>query len=221
MVYATQSVKVTIGHIIIGTDEIAETGFHISDPGGFSASGFMSAGASVGGSIGTAWIAFLGSSGVVCPNWSRFSYVKMAPVGLDGRYLGEPTINNYSTVGTGIARQLPQESIVVGLSSRQSLGEANRGRMYLPHISTALVSNSYRSSANGSVSLAAKTFLQAVNTAAGSVTGFTNSRVCIMSSKGLGTTKRVMDIRVGDIIDTQRRRRNRLAETYSTNIVIV
>ena len=37
----------------------------------------------------------------------------------------------------------------------------------------------------------------------------------IMSKKGLGTTKRALNIGVGTVLDTQRRRRNKLQEAMT------
>lgn len=41
------------------------------------------------------------------------------------------------------------------------------------------------------------------------------TRAVVMSSKGSGTTRAVTACRVGDVLDTQRRRRNGLQEQYS------
>lgn len=223
MAFNKQQYRVTLIHSIVGTDEIAETGFSISDDiAAFDAVNFKTnGGTSFLGDVATAWIAFLGTAGVICPSWSRFVAIKGAPLGVNGKYLAEPDVVAQFTTGTSTVKVVPQETAVISLMSRQSLGDANRGRMYLPHITGTSASGQFRIQNVSAVSAAMKTFLQAVNTASSTVTGASGSRVCIMSAKGTGTTKKVMDIRMGDLVDTQRRRRNRIAENYTTQTIIV
>ena len=68
------------------------------------------------------------------------------------------------------------------------------------------------------VRTAAGVFLSAVNDITN--TGSDPGLISIMSSKGAGTTKGVTTVAVGNVVDTQRRRRNRLTENYGTAVAV-
>lgn len=220
MTYSQNLLKVTFGCQVSGTDEVAETGFHagVVDPA-FDPTGYLALGASVAGSLATAFIALRVNAAFSVPSWSVFKYVKIAPIDTNGHYLGEPVINNASSAGSATTGRSLQETAVFSLRSGQSLGFANRGRMYLPHMTSAFTTNSYRYGTTSTMLTAGQTFFNACNTALGSVTGFTQCRVLIASKKGVGATKRASSLWVGDMPDTQRRRRNRIAESYVSGAI--
>ena len=63
----------------------------------------------------------------------------------------------------------------------------------------------------------AKTFLDETNVWADGFVG--DARVVIMSSVGAGTTKVATTVRVGNVRDTQRRRRNGIPEAYQSAVL--
>lgn len=69
----------------------------------------------------------------------------------------------------------------------------------------------------GNVATAAALFLNTVNDVCN--TGPEPGVIQIMSSKGTGTSKGVTSMAIGNVLDTQRRRRNRLVEGYTTRSV--
>jgi hypothetical protein len=91
--------------------------------------------------------------------------------------------------------------------------------MYLPHCSvTRVTATPFMNGTNiGGVRTAAVAFLDGVNNIMN--TGADPSLISIMSSKGTGTTKGVTTVAVGNVLDTQRRRRNRLTENYTSGSV--
>jgi hypothetical protein len=215
MTYPQKLLKVTLGCRVSGTDEIAETGFYAGViDGGFDPIGFLSAGAGIAGSISTAFVTLRANAAFVVPTWSVYSFCKVAPVDTLGHYVDEPQIVTAVSAGSATSGKSLQESVVLSLRSGQSLGFANRGRMYLPHMSGGLSTNGYRYSNPTGMLTAAQTFFNSVNTALGSVSGFSQCRVLIASKKGVGAVKRASQCLVGDLPDTQRRRKNRIAELY-------
>jgi hypothetical protein len=115
----------------------------------------------------------------------------------------------------------PQCSVVVTLLSDRVRGKAAKGRMYLPGVSVMPGSNGkLPSAAIGTLADNVKTFFDAlVNNA--NIPG-----ELILAARGTGPFPNltaqndyVETIRVGDVVDTQRRRRNQLEETYTTRIL--
>lgn len=145
---------------------------------------------------------------------SNLTWLKLAYLDLDGHYLADPPLTvSFGPLVPPVTTTLPpQASYVVSLRSGQSLGEANFGRMYMPPPYWMVGQNNGLATdaqANGART-AAKTLINGLNTRlAAQVTGI---RPCILSSKGIGTTKEIRYIGVGKVLDTQRRRRNKLVE---------
>lgn len=220
MAYVAQQVRVTLGFIIPGTAEIAETGFSISDLPTFDAASFCSLGASVAGDIVTAY----SSNGcqTLMASYGRLTSVKMSPLGLDGRLVAEPVAVSASVNGGTTAAQPLQITTALTMWSGATIGDANYGRMYLPYATIPYTStNSYLYLQSQCAALATtwQGFFSDVKTAAQSVSGFSGCDIYIMSRKGSGSQKPLYALRVGNVPDTQRRRRNRVPETYSQVLV--
>jgi hypothetical protein len=217
--YKTEFLKLSMIHAIFGTSEVAQTGCHLVPP---AAPAFAAATAQALWTtanlttIATAWSNFLASGNLAWADYSQFTAVKLAACGTDGKYLSEPLIYELpanSSVGTH-ANVAPQESLVMSLRSGSTFGEANYGRMYLPHTDLPLVAGTPYASGTDANNTAVHfvTWVTAVNSiSTGHVADVVVSN---MSQKGTGTSKAVSSIGVGLLIDTQRRRRNRLAEDY-------
>lgn len=111
--------------------------------------------------------------------------------------------------GTGPATAPPQVAAVVTLLTALP-GARHRGRFYWPQlaptISTSLKSSTAKGLASGTV-----TMLGAI---AGQMAEFGNPEPVVFSPTG-GTMTPVIAVRAGDVLDTQRRRRDSLQETYT------
>ena len=163
-----------------------------------------------------AYTAFHSSAdGLIAPG-ALFTSVKVARLGFDGRYNAEPAeISGFSNAGGGSSAQCtsPACSVCVSLWSGATLGEANHGRLYLPwtSLASAAATGQMSVSQQGGLVSGAQTFLSAVEDEVASVAA--DARLHIMSAKGAGTSKQVLQVGVGLVVDTQRRRRNRIADT--------
>lgn len=155
--------------------------------------------------------------------------VKLSSVGTDGKSNAADTI--YATVpgsqnGVGSLHYPPQIALVATMTSSIARGVGAKGRMYLPGVGISTEGNGQIliGAVNGLRDTLA-TFINAVN-------GLPNNNVVILASHGSinkdGTpkiggsapvNKRVSGLRVGTVYDTQRRRRNQLAESYA-NVAI-
>lgn len=144
---------------------------------------------------------------------------------LEGRSDTDDSLYGFATaapgapvVGTGSALLPPQSAIVVSLIT-DTPGARGRGRLYFPGFGSQLATT-FRLNAPTSADFAAdaKTYLSAIQTAMLAAIGsppFTGLRLAVRSRQSR-TTHPVTSLRVGDVLDTQRRRRDRLPETYSS-----
>lgn len=132
--------------------------------------------------------------------------------------------------GGGTSVSMPaQTSLVLTLTSEIQRGTGSKGRMYLPGINSAVTGATGKLLSSYVLALSAqlKTFVDGVN-----ADPDIPDRV-ILASRGNRTVllpggdiiyinphnKNVTGLRVGDVYDTQRRRRNGLTEAYSTQVL--
>ncbi len=142
--------------------------------------------------------------------------VKTNMVGTDGRYTSdEETVLQEIPAGEVRGAQtsglLPlQNTAAVSLRTDATRGLASRGRFYPPALAAAIDANT--GALVGSTPLdmatAAATMLTAINRAPG-------YRVIVASDIREGALRPVTRVEVGNVVDTQRRRRSALAEAYS------
>lgn len=157
--------------------------------------------------------------------------VKLASVGVDGKSSSSDTV--YSTlapaaVGANNAgAHPPQIALVATLASTTARGIGSKGRMYLPGIYQPLDATAHISStAQGNMLTQLVTFLQGVNS------DTTNFESIVLASHGqlnkdgspkIGgrgpVTTAVTSVKLGNVFDTQRRRRNALREVYQTTVL--
>jgi hypothetical protein len=117
--------------------------------------------------------------------------------------------------GTDTASLPPQCSIVVSLRTPIS-GARGRGRMYLPATSPTWCSSigRFNPDKRDAFSLRMALFFNALNLDP------TFPTVAVASNVG-GFVTSVTSVQVGDVVDTQRRRRDALPEAYATNLVTI
>lgn len=140
-------------------------------------------------------------------------WAKLAHIGLDGHYASEPILYQAPTPVGGSASAggaAPQLAMAITLWSGFTLGKGNYGRFYLPW-PVATVSNT--DGKHTWASQYAATWHAAISGVEGVLQGdYPDVRLSIPSQSG--TMRPVTKIRCGNVVDTQRRRRNRLTETY-------
>lgn len=119
------------------------------------------------------------------------------------------------TAGTGTLVQTPQTAVVVSIRT-DTPGGSGRGRLYWPACGASL-STTGRFSAPGNSATVAdfKTYFNAIRGIL--ATNFpTIGFDLAVRSKTTHTTPHAVRIQVGNVLDTQRRRRDNLLESYST-----
>lgn len=216
-----QFLRVTWQFHIEGTDEIAVTNLNFSNPGvpGFDAVTVLDDldWPTDGAAMATRMTTLLGSANMRWADYSELVGVRVAAVSTAGLELAAPKLFVLSpTVDGSHGDVIAQSSIVLSLRSNTFGPGGNFGRMFLPHTSWALGTNSPRAdSADVSAfATACETFVEGCNTSM-NVSTATEVEAKIMSLITGRESRRVNQIALGDVTDTQRRRRNALPEIYT------
>lgn len=145
------------------------------------------------------------------PTATSFVGVKASQYNSAGQTVAVWTeVDSSPAPGTGVFALPPQNSLVVSLRTNTA-GARGRGRMYLPGPAAVGLTNAGRldTGARAAMVPALKAFFDAFNARANVFP------VAVASSAGNFVTT-VNTIALGDVIDTQRRRRDTLPESYLT-----
>lgn len=222
MVYAHRVQRVTISGTMFGGAEEWSTGFFLGQEGSDAADATdLTATA-----ILNAWRTFFEAPTSYISSLYLTTQVKVAAIAADGHteldevHYAYPATTLDGAVSSAVVLP-PQCTVVVTLLSDRPRGKASKGRMYLPGIA-AMVNNVGKLSTSNAGTIAdnMKTFF---DTLAGS---FDVPDQLILAARGTGPVPGltaqndfVESLRVGDVIDTQRRRRNGLAEVYTSRVL--
>ncbi len=142
------------------------------------------------------------------------TFTKLNAIGVNGRYIADTTLEHVhaNVPGGGLDTRTPanQVTLVVSLLTGFSRGAAHRGRFYMPLPSTVVQADGRIATGDRDVvKTSATTFIAALNAIDA---GF---KVAVMSRKvGAAIGRNVTGVEVGRVLDTQRRRRNKLVEAY-------
>lgn len=149
---------------------------------------------------------------------SLLSWVKLNEINpLTGAYVSQTDTHERVFAGqrgTGGAGAVPQLSLCVSLLTGQRRGAAARGRFYPPPLGGfgILTDGQVGSATREAVATGAQKLIRDLNNWQGiDLPGALD--VCVLG-KG-GVTRTVTSVAVGSVIDTQRRRRNKLKEVYT------
>lgn len=113
-----------------------------------------------------------------------------------------------SDAGTSTATCLPFQCAPVVTLRTSTLSRAGRGRFYAPSLAVDQVAaGRMTTAARDTLADAAEDLVQGLTSAGGNL---------VIYHRGSGTTTNVTSLDVGDVIDTQRRRRNKLIEARTS-----
>lgn len=225
MAYDQEFLRVTFGFTVLNSLEIAQTGINISEVNNqiFNAQGVRDEISMpvLGPLLLARMQTLMSNANLRWASYSRLNYVRIAAVAIDTTEYDPPLLFEDSTPGAGLVEQvIPQASLVLSLRSGLTTGAANFGRMYLPHTEPLLaaVSPFVSGATTAALSTAAQVFINGVNTDFNAAVTPT-VRAMIMTQVLGGTSKAVAQVAIGNVIDTQRRRRNQLPESYAFSAV--
>lgn len=145
-------------------------------------------------------------------NTHRLTMVKVAPIGTDGRYpAGAQSAEKILTtpvLGAATARSFPQLSLCVTTTTSRSRGRGSKGRFYPPPYPTA-------ADASGRVQAGVlPSYANAMIALIVGLAGVGLGVPSVMSNTATSETFPITGVRVGRVMDTQRRRRSSLSEDY-------
>lgn len=147
-------------------------------------------------------------------------WVKFAVIGTDGKYIGEPRTANITPTQGGYTEVnvSAYNGAAISLLGDIPRDPAGRGRFYPPANAVA-AQDGYFIGADVQTRLAASwaNVFRQVNTQLDNTA--TSARVGMVSEKGTGSQQDLVAVRVGSVLDVQRRRKNRIQETYVNNVL--
>lgn len=138
--------------------------------------------------------------------------VKVALVDDDGHYLVEPGVAALTITGSVAGtNQIAQAATVITTVATSVLrGKGRYGRFYIP-LQPALTNGEINGTSRGTLLTAAGSLLESGS----AFSGAGLSDVAVIHHRA-GSSNTIVDLlRIGSIVDTQRRRRNRAVETYT------
>jgi hypothetical protein len=153
-------------------------------------------------------------------------FAKLAVIKPDGKYAGEPKIAEGNVTGTWSlsAPGVPQLAWVATLGTGHKFGMAQKGRMYWPCPVTVpgTISSTTGQIPPAHCAAFRDLIATAITAAEGEVsTTLVPAFAAVLSKSGgvtapqaPGTTNPITEVSVGNVIDTQRRRRGELQEMY-------
>jgi len=135
-------------------------------------------------------------------------------IGTDGKTVGAPIeVSPSQSPAYGFAApSLPNQCACVVTLKTSQAGRSGTGRIYLPLLALGVVNGKHGKA--GQISGAVRHWLDTAYADLG-LTALGARDWCIYSAKGAGAVAKIVSVRVGDVIDTQRRRRDGLTEAYS------
>lgn len=148
----------------------------------------------------------------------KLNFVKFNRVDVNGRYIDPTTfMNTFADVAGGRSGNVHPNQIclVISFGSAVSRGPASKGRLYSPMPAVAIETNGLMSVGNATDARDRwKSLIEDLSDVPG-LDEASEPGAVIMSKAGTGTkTRRISSVRVGRVLDTQRRRRRNLAESY-------
>lgn len=210
--------KATLFGTMFGGAEEWSTGFFLGQNGGGDEGAAPTVAEAT--AIANAFSTFFVKTTVGISDRFKFAGVKISTVSTDGT--SDPALTQFYTLPTpvsgaqGVLCMPPQISLAATLQTLRTRGRGSKGRMYLPGISFSVDATGHISTTDQTgINSALKIFLDSVNSAV-DVPGV----VVLNSAEVLGVPikapemARIASCKVGNVYDTQRRRRNQLSESY-------
>lgn len=136
-------------------------------------------------------------------------------VGADADVSAEST--GAAVIGSGTIINDFTAAMCVSLSTGRP-GRSYRGRFYWPFLTATTTSGGRINVTSVTSAARASAFAQMLQAIAGEFSGFPEFRPMVVSET-LGVLTPVSAVRCGDVLDTQRRRRDKLNETYGSATV--
>lgn len=168
--------------------------------------------------VATAASVFMATANPGFAEHVSLNWVKAAIIGPDGKYPpdSEALLFELDTPVLGVRTNsvLPQVTMAVTLRTPVRRGLAARGRFYVPALGIFADADGQAPTIAAALCTSAKTLLNAYISALDAPLVVASNGKQKDKPERLGAMRTVTAITVGSVYDTQRRRRNRITETY-------
>lgn len=228
--YPNNFIKMTFGGTLAAGQDEWNCGINLaaSEPGSPSSPGFLNTAAfdsyveQISPDITTIMSRFFSDPIMTIQANIKLDYVKFALINKLGEYEKEPAIFELGSVGGNDTSSgyIPQISQVITLQSDKWRDPGKYNRFYLP-ISAPRTANQYKITNTAERAERVAFLLEALRRAV-TVGGVTKAVLpCAVSSSTRETEdyRPITIVKVGDVYDTQRRRRNKISENYGLHNV--
>lgn len=215
MGYPHKVAKVTLSGTMFGGQEIWSTGFFMGFEGQ-DAPAITETGVS---DISAAWETFFKAATSEISNKYSYTMCKVQMMATDGKAVADSAVYyspQSAVVGGSPSQALPpQISLVATLANSLPRGLATKGRMFLPGVNGIVDATGHLGVGTPTnVATNLQTFFSTIMNDAD-----TPGRAVLASTGNAlqlrpGAIRHVTQVRVGNVYDTQRRRRNALMEAY-------
>lgn len=220
MSYPHKVAKVTLSGTMFGGQEIWSTGFFMGFEGQ-DAPAITETGVS---DISNAWQDFFTDPDSQISNRYQYTMCKVQMMATDGKAIPDTALY-YSPVSTisgaqNLPAMPPQIALVATLANSLPRGLATKGRMFLPGVlcsvdTTGHINNLEIQGITDNLQTFFSTIMNDADTPGRAVLASLGNALQLRP----GQIRNVTQVRVGNVYDTQRRRRNALNEEYTTRPV--
>ena len=217
MAYEKPFIKVTFGGTLADGNDIWSCGFHVANYATGTPSSMLSYFDTNKAALATSISDFYVDGRSRTPRGAEMEWVKFALVDTDGKYLDDPIlVEEFSQGGLGLP-YVPQVSCVVSMVSNKFRDPGKYSRFYLPTIApSGITGYKMTSSETTGVLNSAKDFLTDFNSILDNPDPGLTLLISAVSKSGSGVQSPITKVRVGEVLDTQRRRRNAIPENMQT-----
>lgn len=222
MAYPHRVARVTLSGDCFGGAEIWSTGFYM----GFEDSDAPAPTEQGVADIAAAWQTYFSAPTSYVSNKYRFKMAKLQTMAVDGKAVADSAVYFQPATpvpGASSGQAMPpQTALVATLANSLPRGLATKGRMFLPGVNAGVDDTGHLlASVPEGISTNLQTFFNTIYQDAD--TPGNPILVSLGNSLQLrpGAARYVTQIRVGNVYDTQRRRRNALVESYTVKPVSV
>lgn len=169
--------------------------------------------------VSAAWETFFAKPSSAISSQYKYEMLKMCVINNDGKTVADSAMFHSPTnpvAGGGSPAALPpQVALVASLTNSVPRGLATKGRMFLPGVSAGVqATGKIDSFTRDAIAANLKDFFDSVYNDA----DLPGQPVLVSVGRGPlhtdGNVRLVTQVKVGDVYDTQRRRRNALSESY-------
>lgn len=218
MAFRQSFTSLTMNGTLADGNEIFSAGFHIdSSVNRVPEDEWADAFGAVAGELAEACADYFGLGTTQVPAGAILTDVKLAHIGTDGKYIEAPIVTPITRSGAYNTAYAPQNAIVNTLVSGEYRDPGKYNRFYLPFcLRTETTTWALSTSAQEAYASGLSNFIGEINDILVEGLAPYYAAVAVVSSAGTGYSSPVQFVRIGKVIDTQRRRRNKLNEDYVT-----